>query len=256
MCELPSQVRRLARIVRSVIDPFCGAGTIMAKACDDGSMATIARFNIGEAFPADDPAARFVTVLAMVSNDHIRAVRLLGETDGDSDEDRARRTWVFRWLTATHYEAIDFIVKTRSWYPSEVTRLLAGAPDAQETLTAVLAAVDPRSEKYLGAWLEDHRNVMFHYAKLQPDAARHGAEEMHEALRRAADIDGTIINGDVLAQNLFPFADEVVVQWMPKDPEVLTKLVAASLDLVTFTQLAMREYVKTLPRGVLTIERG
>ncbi len=38
------------------------------------TMATTLRFTIGDAFPADDPVARFVTVLAMMSNDWSRFV--------------------------------------------------------------------------------------------------------------------------------------------------------------------------------------
>lgn len=219
------------------------------------AMAMTARFRIGAAFPADDPIARFVTVLAMVSNDHIRAVHALDAAGSDSADDRARRTWLFRWLTAAHFEAIDFIANTRRSYKREVDALLA-APGARDALTAVLAANDPKSEKYLGDWLKRHRNVMFHYPKVHPDAAANNREEIQQALRDAADLDGEIVNGDVLAQNLFLFADEVVVQWMPKEPEiVLGRLASASLDLVQFAQITMREYLRRLPDGVLTTSR-
>lgn len=255
MCELPSPFSRLARIVRPLMAPFCGSGANSKGAWQDGSMATIARFKIGAAFPADDPMARFVTVLAMVSNDRVRAVKELETTVGETVEAQARRTRLFRWLTASQFEAIDFISNTHRLYWAEVDRLLR-APDAGEALAEVLAAKDPRSEKYLGDWPKKHRNITFHYAKVHPDAAANGREEIQQALRDAADLDGEIVNGDVLTQNLFPFADEVVVQWMPADPEVvLERLATASVDLVMFTQIAVREYLKTLPKGVMTVER-
>jgi hypothetical protein len=35
---------------------------------------TVIRFKIGDAFPASDPVARFITGLAMISNDWLRLV--------------------------------------------------------------------------------------------------------------------------------------------------------------------------------------
>jgi hypothetical protein len=35
---------------------------------------TIIRFKIGDAFPASDPVARFLTGLAMISNDWLRSI--------------------------------------------------------------------------------------------------------------------------------------------------------------------------------------
>ncbi|MDW5593016.1 hypothetical protein VSS74_01615 [Conexibacter stalactiti] len=90
----------------------------------------------------------------MVSNDHLRAVAELEDSVSETGEARARRTRLFRWLTASQFEAIDFSSNTRRWFLREVDRLLA-APAAREALTAVLAANDAKSEKYLGDWLED-----------------------------------------------------------------------------------------------------
>jgi hypothetical protein len=52
-------------------------------------------FNIGEAFPASDPVARFVTVLAMVSNDANRAIddpltRPRADPPPSADDDHAQ----------------------------------------------------------------------------------------------------------------------------------------------------------------------
>jgi hypothetical protein len=57
-------------------------------------------FNIGLAFPASDPVARFVTVLAMVSNDANRSINeLLNVCDGEPDAG-ARRMMLFRQQSA------------------------------------------------------------------------------------------------------------------------------------------------------------
>jgi hypothetical protein len=46
-----------------------------------------ATFKIGDTFPADDPVARFVTVLAMISNDWQRLAQRMIELDDARPKD-------------------------------------------------------------------------------------------------------------------------------------------------------------------------
>jgi hypothetical protein len=52
---------------------------------------TVIRFKIGEAFAASDPVARFITGLAMISNDWLRSMKDLLELESDTPEEQGRR---------------------------------------------------------------------------------------------------------------------------------------------------------------------
>jgi hypothetical protein len=80
----------------------------------------------------------------------------------------------------------------------------------------VIGAVDRGSPRYLGEWLEDHRNVTHHYPKMHPTAAETGKEEMAEALGEAAEIVSTIDSGQRFGDARFGYADEVGVQLLPR----------------------------------------
>jgi hypothetical protein len=82
-------------------------------------MATTLRFTIGDAFPADDPVARFVTVLAMMSNDWLRLVKQMLASDDDPGEADAAGLLVmsFRFQAALHAEAAGFIGDARRISP-------------------------------------------------------------------------------------------------------------------------------------------
>ncbi len=57
---------------------------------------TVIRFKIGDGFPACDPLARFITGLAMISNDLLRALEDMLRLEGDTPEEIGRRVALFR----------------------------------------------------------------------------------------------------------------------------------------------------------------
>jgi hypothetical protein len=69
---------------------------------------TTFRFTIGTAFPAANPVARFVTVLAMMSNDWLRLTEMVTKSfdEGDDPESLTRRFLLFRQQVALHHEAV------------------------------------------------------------------------------------------------------------------------------------------------------
>jgi hypothetical protein len=81
-----------------------------------GSAATTLRFKIGDAFPADDSVARFITVLALMSNDWTRSAQYLLEIeDGSEDEggrwlsaDRRRDRPEIASLSGRHFGSVRF----------------------------------------------------------------------------------------------------------------------------------------------------
>jgi hypothetical protein len=213
------------------------------------------RFNIGEAFPASDPVARFVTVLAMVSNDANRSMdELLDVKDGPPDAG-ARRMMLFRQEAAFFFEAATFIAEASSRFP-QIRDFIAGLPqEARDECSQVVSGVDPASAHYVGDWLRDHRNVTFHYSEMHPDKAAHGKEEITQALEDAAELQGTVHIGDELGSVRFWFADEVVAQWLPPDeakPATIITLREALMALVCFTQRAFAAYQASRPEGTFT----
>jgi hypothetical protein len=57
--------------------------------------------------------------------------------------------------------------------------------------------------------------VTHHYPEAHPEAAKHGQEEMANALAAAADIESTIDSGRYFGEARFRYADEVGVQLLP-----------------------------------------
>src|SRR4051794_38237755 len=86
---------------------------------------TVIRFKIGEAFPANDPVARFITGLAMISNDWLRSMNDLLELESDTPEEQGRRVSLFRRQAALVHEAATFITDARRMF-HDVARFIDG----------------------------------------------------------------------------------------------------------------------------------
>jgi len=214
-------------------------------------------FNIGEAFPADEPVARFVTVLAMISNDANRSIdEMIAVDDAPSVPDAGARTMMlFRQQASFFYEAATFINESSRRFPEIRDFVASLAQDVRDDGERVAAGIDSASANYVGDWLGDHRNVTFHYSEMHPDKAAHGKEEITVALTKAAGLTGTVSVGDELGSVRFWFADEVVVQWLPLDEEKQTTVIVlreALMSLVRFTQGAFAAYRTTRPAGTFT----
>jgi hypothetical protein len=126
-----------------------------------------------EAFPASDPVARFITGLAMISNDWLRSLEEMFKLS-DTPEETGRRISLFRQQAALVHEAATFITDARRMFPQVASFLDGLEPTARNGCKRLIAAVDPNSPEYPGEWLEDHRNVTHHYPKMHPEAAKHG----------------------------------------------------------------------------------
>jgi hypothetical protein len=55
---------------------------------------------------------------------------------------------------------------------------------------------------------------------MHPEKAKHGQEEITEALQSAADLESSIEAGDHFGSVRFGFADEVAAQWLPADDDL------------------------------------
>jgi hypothetical protein len=216
-------------------------------------MATTLRFTIGDAFPADDPVARFVTVLAMMSNDWLRLIdQMLRFEDVDPDA-AGLRMMSFRHQAALYSEAATFIRDAQRRFPDVATFVAELNGAAQRYYNVIVEGVDPASPRYLGDWLSDHRNVTFHYPEMHPAKAARGQEEITEALRGAADKPSMITIADNPYDLRFDFADEVIVQWLPDDDEsdLIVRLREAVLALADFVREAAQAYLNSRPPGTI-----
>jgi hypothetical protein len=213
------------------------------------------RFPIAQAFDPNDEVARWLTVLAMASNDVWRLFEWM-EQGGD----QGTRVLAFRLEAAALYEAASHLIDTPTRRPA-IQSFLAGLPGAaQAEKDRVCGAIDPKSPHYVGEWIKSHRNVTFHYAIVHPERAAAEQEEIKLALERAIvqEIDGKItITGGGFGDVRFDFADEVAVQWLPDvDTEEGQAQIAALREVVValarFVQRAIGAHLDTLPDGVVT----
>jgi len=211
------------------------------------------RFTIGQAFPVADPVARFITVLAMMSNDWLRLVEVIRA----SPEDEAGlRVLLFRQQAALHHEAADFIREARRQFHASVDAFVRGLDaSAQANCEQVVGGIDPRSPHFLGDWLLKNRNLTFHYPEMNADKARAGREEITEALSKAANLPGAITQERALGSVRFGFADNVTVQWLPdaQSARHVRQLVKAMVALVRFVQAAAKAYIESRPPGTFSV---
>jgi len=219
---------------------------------------TVIRFTIGDAFPATDPVARFITGLAMISNDWLRSLDDMFRLDGDTPEEVGRRVSLFRRQAGLVYEAAAFITDARRMFPEAASFIDGLEGEARDDCERVIGAVDSKSRHYLGDWLEQHRNVTHHYPRMHPAAVQHGQEEMANALAEAADIESTIDTGERFGDARFRFADEVGVQLLPdlSDPGWVVALRETAMALADFAQRAARGYLQSRPAGSFIVEPG
>jgi hypothetical protein len=216
------------------------------------------RFKIGTGFPAGNPVARLVTVLAMMSNDWLRIMQEMVTLEGDDPETQARHIMLFRQQAALHHEAADRLADAPRQFAELRTFMDGLSTEAKADLGIIIGGIDPSSPHYLGDWYEKHRHVTFHYPVLQRDRAAAGAEELHNALTDAASLEGTVTWTDgEFGSVRFGFADEVVVQWLPDaetQGDLIEKLRESALALARYVQRATGTYLQSLPAGTYGLE--
>jgi hypothetical protein len=219
------------------------------------------KFKIGDGFPAKDPVARFISVLAMISNEWLRSIEELVSIEGGGAEEEGLRIAKFRYQASLHYEAAGFIADAKRRFSEIASFVDALDEHARRECEAVLAGADSKSPEYLGKWVERNRGVTFHFPEMHPQKAEHDKEEITQALQDAADIESTIEFGETFASVRFRFADQLAVQWLP-DAEAdraeaeaaLTNLREAALALARFAQRAARSYLESRPEGTFEEE--
>jgi hypothetical protein len=203
-------------------------------------------FRIGDVFPADEPVARFVTVVAMISNDWQRLAKqmLVLEDVQDEDEEELSALLIsnYRLQASLHVEAARFLNRAHTNFP-DVREFIDALPsEAKDRFKLVVDGIKPKSPRYHGKWLSEARNLTFHYAEINQ------RKHVGRALQSAAAKTGTITAGRTVQSVRFGFADTVALEWLgAPQPTTDEKRMAALSESVTamtlFAQQAMRIYL-------------
>ena len=193
---------------------------------------TTTHFTIGDAFPASDPVAEFVTHLAMMSNDTLRLLSRGPFRSGCSFDAPELRIVSLRVQAALRYEVAEAIRTTQA-FSREVREFLSSLPSmARNDLELVTRSQrdDSRPLDRAGPHLEQSRAY-------GGDVAR--------ALAAVADMQGAITAkgpDDILR---FDFADEIARQMLPEDHLVfVTGLHDDALALARLARAAVNEYMR------------
>lgn len=210
---------------------------------------------IGDAFPVDDPVARFLTVVAMISNDWQRLAQQMFDLDDHQvhgDEQRAEQGALlvanYRLQAALHYEAARCLKLAYERF-HEIRAFIDQLPvEAVEEYRFIVGGIDPDSPHYHGKWLSKARHATFHYSKLNR------RQRVGQGLRTVAGEMGVISDDGTLAGVRFGFADNVALEWIGgsrPQAEVATQrtaLVESVLAMTRFAQRAMSVYLAS--RGI------
>jgi hypothetical protein len=172
---------------------------------------------------------------------------MLAIDDGDPDAG-GKRVMSFRQQASLHHEGATFITDARGMF-REIERFISGLDaDARGEADQVAGGIDPKSKHYLGDWLADNRNVTFHYPEMHPEKAAHGKEEIREALRKAASLEGTITASGDFGTLRFGFADDVPVQWLPDTETQVHRIEELRESVMALARFAQPAHCSTSQR--------
>jgi hypothetical protein len=227
----------------------------------------IIRFKIGEAFPADDPLARWMTVCAMALNDLLLVNRwLIPKLKGEETAEPFEPTYLGRLAAANLFEAATFLKKSDKRL-SVVRELVAGLSDDAKAAYAELLAIGDGGSGTFYKQLKHARNMVFHY-----QALNQGEGEDYEHLKLAMrghandEEEQGIQRGKIedvpppLTGFRSTFADDIAAEMMlPGDtekdlPAFLGNVAEHSVKFMVFVKAAFNAYTQTRPDGTWHIE--
>lgn len=208
-------------------------------------------FKIGDVFSADDPIARWATVLAMAADNTIYLnVRLI---EGNLPSELS--IYYFRLLVAHFFEAADWLKKTRATWPQVDELINALGKKNQQRYERIVAYAGQRHRFYGN--LRRSRATLFHYPEMHPDREAAGAEELANAMREAAALPGWIEGGEDYASFRATFADEVALQFLSdsneESKEMMEDLKQPVFELVEFAEAVLLAHLKSVAKDKTVI---
>jgi hypothetical protein len=227
----------------------------------------IIRFRIGEAFPAENPLARWMTVCAMAANDLILVNRWLLPKLKEEEPSEGYETVYLGRLAAAHlFEAATFLEKSDRRFA--VVRELAArlTEDAQAAYRRLLVIGEGGSGQFQRQ-LKHARNKFFHYQELlqaenedyehlKQAMTGHAYDEKEQGIRRGKIED---VPPSLTGFRSF-FADDVAVEMMmpgETDKELPDFLGSVSEHIAAFMYFfkeVFNEYTQTRPEGTWDVD--
>jgi transcriptional regulator with XRE-family HTH domain len=208
-------------------------------------------FKIGDVFSADDPIARWATVLAMAANNTTYLnVRLI---EGGLPPEL--NMYYSRLLFAHFYEAAGWLKRTRrTWLQvDEFIKSLDSENQGRYDRITAFANQEHRFHENL----RRSRVTLFHYPEMHPKREASGGEELANAMREAADLPSWIEGGEDYASFRATFADEIAMQFLSDNEEeykeLLEELREPTFELVLFTEAVLLAQLKAAPKDKTTI---
>lgn len=208
------------------------------------------RFRVGDAFPAEDPVARFIVVLLMALNDLLPQNERLTQAD-DGVLPPHERLYLARLVGSHLFELANFVDAAPRQFPAIDEFLAVLPPEAQQHRQMIVAAAKGRPGDFADK-LERLRNHFFHYARLIGSAPEQ--EELLRALGAHADRDGEIRIGELFKDFRAHFADDVAAELTLTDEDAapfVAELAALSTAAMNFAYAAVGAYAQRLPPGTL-----
>jgi hypothetical protein len=211
------------------------------------------RFKDGDAFPADEPLARWMTICAIALNDLLLVNRWLVPRLKEQVESQDYENVYLARLAGSHlFEIAKFLEQSDPRVP-EVRKFVATLGRSAQDAYEKVKSAGPRGAGDFAKQLERARNQFFHYSELLPQAEDHEAlkaamEEHAETIGEIRD-EGTAIDhfrarfvDDIAIELSFPASEVDLRQFVTQ----LSEHIAAFLE---FAFEAIRKHVQSLPRG-------
>jgi hypothetical protein len=204
------------------------------------------RFRIGDAFPADQPIARFVVVFLLALNDLLPRNERLTEIRDDKLPPH-ERLYLARLVGSHLFELATFLDEAARRFP-EIEKFLDGLPEEAQQQRQTLVAVAKGKPGEFAGRLKRLRNHFMHYPSLIDAAAER--EELSKALVEHAGRQGKIRVGELFKDFRAHFADDIAAELMLTDEDAepfvrdMAELSAAAMN---FASAVIGAYAAGMP---------
>jgi hypothetical protein len=228
----------------------------------------IVHFEIGEAFPADDPLARWMTVCSMALNDLLLVNRWLFPRLKEETQTSIHENFYLTRLGAAHlYEAATFLRKSDQKL-AVVRDFVADLDDEPRAAYRDLLELGKGGQDKFAKQLRHARNQVFHYQglllgdaqereRLKQAMAGHADDEREQGIERGRieDIPPPLTGFRA------SFADDIAVEMLlpsETDTEYAPFIQSVSdyiVKVMLFMKPALNAYTWTRPEGTWKTER-
>jgi len=210
------------------------------------------RFVDGEAFPAEDPLARWMTVCAMALNDLLLINRWLVPRLKEQIKGHSYENLYLARLAGAHlYEIAKFLEQSDRRVP-EVNDFIASLGQPVQDAYKKVQSAGQRGSSDFADQLERARNQFFHYSQLLPQA------EDHEALKAAMDAHSETIGeirdeGTAIDHFRAAFADDIAAELSFPEVDLRVFVTLLSEHIAAFLEFAFHaipRHVQSLPEEI------